>query len=83
MAFFQHGNFLRNLRDPAFEMEHLPSAPAPWPGIYRCTGCGREAIASVGHTLPSQTHHLHGPGEGLIRWRLIVWADHRAVTPHD
>jgi hypothetical protein len=46
-------------------------------GIYRCMGCGREVASNESEPLPPQNHHQHNQNQGSIRWKLIVYADHR------
>ena len=41
-------------------------------------GCGREVVGIEGQPLPTFSHHEHRMSEGPIRWRLGVYADHRA-----
>jgi DNA-directed RNA polymerase subunit RPC12/RpoP len=49
----------------------------PHSGIYRCMGCGREVVAEESRKLPPQNHHEHSSAQGKIRWRMIVYADHK------
>lgn len=77
MAIYRYSSYLQQLNDDAFEPNHSPGSAAPYAGIYRCMGCGREIGIAEGHTLPAQNHHEHTSDQGSIRWRLIVYADHR------
>jgi hypothetical protein len=72
MAFYKYPQILKVLDHAEFDKFYPPSARTPWSGIYRCEGCGREAISTYTHPLPPQNHHQHLPGQGAIRWRLIV-----------
>lgn len=45
---------------------------APVSGIYRCPGCGKEIAHNQDTKLPPQNHHQHQPGQGVVRWKLIV-----------
>ena len=45
--------------------------------------CHREIGFAGGTTLPPQDHHTHSPLQGIIRWRLIVWADHNPKSIGD
>jgi hypothetical protein len=72
MALYKHTAFVDHSDDSAFDKLVEPGAAAPWPGIYRCHGCGHEIAIAASHTLPPQNHHQHLPGQGRIQWRLIV-----------
>ena len=63
--------------DAAHDEGHAPGTIAPYSGIYRCWGCGREVVSLAAQPLPPQTHHQHNAAHGPIRWRLIVYANHR------
>ncbi len=76
MAAYKNSNYLAQNSSDAFDKDHNPGVAAPFAGIYRCMGCGREIGIAEGHTLPAQNHHAHSQAQGNIRWRLIVWADH-------
>ena len=77
MALYKYGKFLSKSDDQTFETFTPPGHPAPLSGIYRCEGCGRECSSTEGLTMPPQNHHQHTSSQGAIRWRLIVYADHR------
>ncbi len=78
MAIYKHPSDISQTAEPdTFDRYYHPGAIAPMSGIYRCGGCGREDVSTQHHTLPPQNHHQHTPAQGPIRWRLIVWADHR------
>lgn len=77
MALYKQGEFLARSQDAVFDVDHKPGNHAPHSGIYRCMGCGREASSEENKPLPPQNHHQHDPTQGPIRWRLIVYADHR------
>ena len=80
MALYKDGRFLTQTpNDGDFDTLHTPGVATPYSGIYRCTGCGREVTSVYSHPLPTQNHHEHAAGQGLIRWHLVVYADHR---PH-
>jgi hypothetical protein len=76
VARYQDNKYLTHQSSDAFDKEHRPSDSAPFAGIYRCMGCGREIGIAYNHVLPPQNHHEHTPQQGAIRWRLIVFADH-------
>lgn len=77
MAWFKYDQFLKKSTGDAYDKVLSPGVAAPHAGIYRCDGCGREIGIADGHILPPQTYHQHTAAEGTIRWRLIVYADHR------
>lgn len=77
MAMYKDGVFLTQSHDGVFDGDNHPGSAASRSGIYRCMGCGREITSEENHPLPPQNHHQHGAGQGSIRWRLIVYADHR------
>lgn len=79
MALYKHKKFLGPSGHEAFDREYPPGTPAPMTGIYRCMGCRREIIAEQPQELPPASHHCHSVMQGTIRWRLIVYADHRPV----
>lgn len=74
MALYKYTAYVKVDRDPAFEPDHPPGAPAPRAGIYRCTGCGREVVADRGAALPAQSHHPHERAQSDMKWRLAVAA---------
>jgi hypothetical protein len=77
MALYKYDEYVRKDQSAVFDDLSHPSTAAPRSGIYRCMGCGREASSTEGHPLPPQNHHEHSTAQGAIRWRLIVYADHR------
>jgi hypothetical protein len=77
MAQYKYGNQLSHVNNDAFDTLHHPGATAPFSGIYKCAGCGIEAVSAHGHSLPPQNHHQHEPNLGPIRWRLLVASSHR------
>lgn len=77
MAIYKSGAYLTQSQDAAFDAEHEPGGAVPHSGIYRCMGCGREVVAEESRKLPPQNHHEHSSAQGKIRWRMIVYADHK------
>jgi hypothetical protein len=77
MALYKHGNYLTQINDTAFDVEHKPGQSTPHSGIYRCMGCGREIVSEGGKVFPPQNHHQHTATQGTIRWKMIVYADHQ------
>jgi hypothetical protein len=74
MALYKHGQYLKTSDSDAFDKKHNPGVEAPFPGIYRCAGCGDEIGIAKGHTLPPQNHHQHAGG-AKIEWQLLVFAE--------
>jgi hypothetical protein len=77
MALYKHSTLLAQSQDAAFDLEHRPGASTPHSGIYRCAGCGREVTSEEGNPLPPQNHHQHAANQGAVRWRMVVYADHK------
>lgn len=77
MAIYSNPAFLKSSTDAAFSNTHSPGISAPYSGIYRCDGCGSEVASNQGQPLPPQNHHQHSYAQGLIRWRLAVFAEHK------
>jgi len=74
MALYKYGGALVHSESAEFDNDYRPGTPAPHSGVYRCTGCGVEVASNRHQPLPPQNHHQHSPAQGLIRWRLIVYA---------
>ena len=79
MAIYKYERHLIRSGDAIYDTDQRPGGPAPYSGIYRCQGCGREVIAHRGEVLPAASHHQHTPNQGAIRWRLAVCADPRGA----
>jgi hypothetical protein len=77
MAIYKHANYFTKSNELTFDNQHLPGSPTPFSGVYRCLGCGREIVSEEHKPFPPQNHHQHTANQGPIRWRLIVFADHR------
>lgn len=77
MASYKEARFLQQSTSDEFDVDRRPGTAAPFSGIYRCMGCGREVASNEDQPLPPQNHHQHAQGQGVIRWRLIVFADHK------
>lgn len=77
MALYKNGNFLTQSSDVAFDKEYNPGDLTPHSGIYRCMGCGHEIVSEANNPFPPQNHHQHTPAQGKIRWRMVVYADHK------
>jgi hypothetical protein len=79
MALYKYSNYLGQNAGEIFDQEHKPGQAAPRSGIYRCMGCGREVASNQEEPLPPQneSQHPHTSENGSVRWKLIVYADHR------
>lgn len=75
MAFYKDGTHLRQMFHPEFFKTYPPGAVTSCEGIYRCQGCGKEAISTSIQPLPPRNHHAHTPGQGEVCWRLYVADD--------
>jgi hypothetical protein len=71
--FYKYGQFLTKSDDAKFDEIYEPGTATPYSGVYQCEGCGKEVTSVFPHPLPPQNHHQHTPGQGRIRWRLVVW----------
>lgn len=72
MALFKHPLYVRLATDSFFDETYAPGSTAPYPGIYRCTGCGDEIAIAGGNVLPPQNHRQHDPELGKTAWQLLV-----------
>jgi hypothetical protein len=77
MALYRYRQYLAHNTEATFDAVFKPGTKTPYSGIYRCLGCGREVVSEQEKPLPSQNHHQHTIAQGSIRWRMIVYADHR------
>lgn len=77
MAVYKYAYYLGQSQETYYDHVHSPGTQSPLSGIYRCEGCGREVVSEHPKLLPPQSHHQHTVDQGNIRWRLIVYADHR------
>jgi hypothetical protein len=77
MALYKHVQYLTQTNDAAFDLDHKPGQLAPFSAIYRCMGCQKEVASNQHQPLPPQNDHQHTPQQGAIRWRMIVYADHK------
>lgn len=78
MAIYRYKEYLTHSAEEIYDNVYNPGHVTPVSGIYRCLGCGREVASNEKQPLPPQNHHQHANSQGTIRWRLIVYADHRA-----
>lgn len=76
MALYKYFKFLTQDQGNLFDLTYHPGTDAPASGIYRCEGCGIEAVSTKGNKLPPQNHHQHTQAQGAIRWRPIVLSTH-------
>ncbi len=80
MAWYKYDAYLKKSNSDAYDTDYTPGTSAPHSGIYRCMGCAKEVASNQGQPLPPQNHHQHSTGQGSIRWRLIVFADHEGKS---
>lgn len=80
MALYKNSSYLTKSSDVAFDPVHKPGDKPPHSGIYKCMGCGHEIVAEEERSFPTQNHRQHTTQQGQIRWRLIVYADHKSMT---
>ena len=72
MAYYKHSRYLAVSDHDLFDKIFDPGTNTPYSGIYRCEVCGREDISIRDIFLPSYKHHRHRPGQGPIRWRMVI-----------
>ena len=72
MAVYRYQHYLEQSSHQAFDQVSTPGTPAPYSGIYRCEGCGKNEVSTHGHPLPPQNHHQHTAAQGAVRWKLVV-----------
>jgi hypothetical protein len=72
MALYKYGTHLYQSNNAEFDKDYEPGSTTSWSGIYRCAGCGREVVHTIGKPLPPQNHHQHTSYQGKIRWKVIV-----------
>ena len=77
MALYKSSTYLTQSSDDAFDKIYAPGSQTPHSGIYRCEGCGFEIVSEGAKPFPPQNHHQHSPSQGSIRWRMIVYAQHK------
>jgi hypothetical protein len=76
MPHYKYSNHFKQDNNALFDQVHHAGEQAPVSGIYRCEGCGIEAVSTRGHHLPPQNHHQHNYLQGTIRWKLNVMSTH-------
>lgn len=79
MAIYKYDRLFIRSSDAVYDTDQQPGSPAPYAGIYRCLGCGREVTAHRSEPLPPPSHHMHPVNQGAVRWRLVVCADWRGA----
>ena len=72
VAYYKHSRYLAQSDHDIFDKTLDPGINTPYSGIYRCEVCGSEATSIKDNPLPPWNHHQHRPGQGPIRWRLVV-----------
>lgn len=79
MAWYKYPDHLRQNPSDAFDTVHTPGTLTQYSGIYRCLGCGHEVVSEHHKQFPTQNHPQHAPEQGAIRWRMVVYAEHKQV----
>ncbi len=77
MAQYKYATYLKSSDHAEYDKLYSPGAECANSGIYRCEACGDEIASNKGNPFPPQNHHQHAPGQGAIRWKLIVFAQQR------
>jgi hypothetical protein len=77
MATFKDIEHVTRSAAPAYDLERKPGTITPFSGVYRCFVCGKEIVSEYNKPLPPQSHHVHQPSAGPIRWKLLVFAQHK------
>ncbi len=69
---YKYTQFVKQWDNGEFDKLYEPGSSGGWSGIYRCHGCGREVVHTMGKPLPPQNHHQHTLSQGKIQWRIVV-----------
>lgn len=77
MVLYKNDAWVLRSEDAAFDTIFKPGQKPVHSGIYRCLGCGREAVGEMERTLPPQNHHQHTTSQGDVRWKLAAYCDPR------
>lgn len=77
MAQYKYGQYLYKSEHAAYDIVYKPGEICPDSGIYRCEGCGDEIASNKNNPFPPQNHPQHAPGQGAIRWKLLVFAQQK------
>jgi hypothetical protein len=77
MAIYKTIDYLVKSDDKAFDALHDPGDSCPLSGIYRCENCHHEVASNQNQPLPPQNHFQHDQKNGPIKWRLVVFAQHK------
>jgi hypothetical protein len=77
MAQYKYEKYLDKSDNGEYDRLYGPGENCSNSGIYRCEGCGDEIASNKGNPFPPQNHHQHSQGQGLIRWKLIVFAQQK------
>ena len=77
MALYKDKKYLSQDDNEVFDAIFSAGQKPPHSGIYHCAGCGREVVAEENRALPPQNHHQHAPHQGSVRWKMVVYAEHK------
>ncbi len=72
MTYYQQSREFVFSNNQVFRNTYEPGVRAPFGGIYKCTGCGREIGTAQYHSLPPQNHHQHTYRSTPIRWQAVA-----------
>jgi hypothetical protein len=78
MAWYKYKHYVNQYTglDDIYDALYKPGEVPPHSGIYRCIECGREIVAEQSGKLPPRNHHKHTAQQGVVQWRLAVYARH-------
>ena len=66
MALYKYGSYFQESKDTAFDTDHIPGNSAPYAGIFRCMGCGREIGIAGDRFYRHKVIILTRPRKGLL-----------------
>jgi hypothetical protein len=82
LALYKYSNYLKSNKNSSFDQILPAGLHIPAGGIYRCVGCGNEIAQEGNSVLPDRRHHAHKPGQGEVRWQLILATESNLPVPY-
>jgi hypothetical protein len=82
LALYKYQNYLAMSKNTSFDQVLPAGLHIPSGGIYRCVGCGNEVALEANNVLPDRSHHPHNPGQGEVRWQLIIATQTNVPAPY-